>query len=270
MDEQRLDDVFDRFRGGAPLAVAAGADAAREAFRRRRHTRAVVAGAFAALAVAAPSVAFAAGAFDRTPPPPGVIASDPPARTTEPTQRTTAPPTTPPSTPPRPTEPADVPAAALLRELDVPAGYRYRGDAVDGDWSLAAIAASCDPPRGVEPPGVAQRGAAFRRGPDESLLQVVERMPTSSAARQWLDELPDRLGTDCGRVRFAVVAEDFAGDGSLVVRATADGGEPNLYVFVRQGPLLTQIWQKHQVTVGVAEDLGRAAADRLCQGTAAC
>lgn len=67
-----LDELFARFVAGGPLAVPAGADAARAVVRRRRRARAVAAGALAAVVIAAPVVAFAdGGRQEQLRPPPG-------------------------------------------------------------------------------------------------------------------------------------------------------------------------------------------------------
>ncbi|MDG4822072.1 hypothetical protein O7635_09425 [Asanoa sp. WMMD1127] len=282
MDEQHLDDLFGQFRAGPPLVVPAGAGAARQAFRHRRRVRVAASCVLAAVAVGVPSVGFATGAFDGTPKPPVMTTAPTPTPT-----RSTTPPTSPPASPPAtgspeptrtttaPVEPTSVPRAAMLREADLPAGYEYRGeDLSDADWTLAFLASICDPrPRDTEPRGVTQRDAVFGRDRDEPLFQRVYRMATPAAARSWLDGLPDRLGDECGgsgERRFTVVDTDFAGADAVLIRTDLGEGEPTFSLFVRQGPLLTQIWQKHETDVGALRDLGRAAADRLCQGTTAC
>ncbi|MEV0715737.1 hypothetical protein [Asanoa sp. NPDC050611] len=280
MDEQQLDEMFDRFRAGPPLAVPAGAGAARQAFRHRRRGRLATGCVLAVVAVGGPSVAFAAGAFDGTPRPP-VLTTGPttPDRSTPPTSPPTTSPTAPPPTTPgggpttaKPVEPTGVPSAAMLRASDLPDDYRYAGADVDGDWSLAATTIYCDPPpTGTEPDGTARRGAMFLREREEYVIQVVERMRSAAAAQRFIDGLAGQVdGRECGLLTYTVVDEGFAGDDSVLIRTSYEGRPADLYVFVRQGPLLTQIWQKLPEGVEPMREVARTAADRLCNGTTAC
>jgi hypothetical protein len=266
-----LDERFGRFRAGPPLVVPAGPAAARRVIAHRRRVSTVASCLLAAVAVGLPSVAFAAGAFDRTPHPPAVTDQPAPTRTPHPS---TPPPTRGRTQPPEetPSEPIVVPAEAMLRESDLPPGYRSRPASKNGDWTLAATASRCVDrrPAGTTPDYRAASEIAFLRGRDEPLLQTVFRMATPDDARRWLDGLPDRLGGDCGRMRFAVVDSGFAGERSVIIRVTAAEGEPNLYLFLQRGVLLTEIWEKHQTDVDAMRELGRKAADRLCAGTPAC
>jgi hypothetical protein len=273
VDERHLDEMFDRFRAGPPLARAAGAEAAKQAFRHRRRGRLAAGCVLAAAAVGVPSVAVATGEFDRTPKPPVVTtAPTTPDRSAPPTTPSTTRPASP-SSPSKPVEPSGVPRAAMLDATDLPAGYRYRGDDLsDADWTLAFVASTCMGDRRLldtEPLSVAKRDAAFGRGREESALQRVYRMPTPGVAKDWIDGLPDRVSGDCGRVRFVVVDTDFAGADSVLLRYDLDEGGSGFVVFVRQGPLLTQIAPPEE-TVAAMRDLARAAAQRLCAGTTAC
>ncbi|GAA1850723.1 hypothetical protein [Asanoa iriomotensis] len=275
MDEQHLDDMFDRFRSGPPLTVPAGAGAARQSFRQRRRGRLAAGCVVAALGVGVPSVAFAAGAFDRTPRPPVVTtAPTTPARPTPPS--TTPPPTTPGAKPTteKPVEPTTVPRAAMLRASDLPAGFEYRGggDFLGGDWTLAFIASQCRDRRLPDPePGDGpKRNAAFAHDSEGSVLQRVSRMPTPAAARDWIDGLPDRISGDCGGIRFTVVDTDFAGADAVLIRSESDAGGSDFLLFVRQGPLVTQISTWSGADLGALRDIAQAAAQRLCAGTTSC
>jgi hypothetical protein len=249
--DQDLDELFARFRAGPPLAVPAGAGAARHAFRRRRRSQTAAAGVLAAVAVGLPSVGFAAGAFDGPP----VVSGSPtaPSPSTAPLDDVTGP-------------GAGLPAAAMLRESDLPTGYRHLVPQVSDD-PLAGIGGRCF---AREPFGNARRVADFQRGDDQFLQQVVTRMDSAAAAQDWLDALPDVLHGDCGQLRITVADTGFAGAGSLLIRATPDKGEPGFYLLVRQGPLITQISQQDQTDAAALRELGRVAADRLCEGTSTC
>ncbi|GIF64094.1 hypothetical protein Ais01nite_21290 [Asanoa ishikariensis] len=253
----QVDELFARFRAGPPLAVPAGADAARQVSRRRRRSRTAAAGVLTAVAVGLPSVGFAVGVFDR---PPAV----------------SGPPTSPsPSTAPpdQVAEPDGLGAAVMLRESDLPAGYhRVPLYLIGSSRTLGHYAGGCAFPRsaGVNPLGKWMLEESYERGGDDDLYQVTERMDSSAATEAWLDALPDQLSSHCPRVRFTVVDTGFAGAGSTLIRVTANKGETNFYVFVRQGSLITQLWQRQQTDVAALRELGRVAADRLCEGTPTC
>jgi hypothetical protein len=248
MADQQLDELFARFRAGPPLAAPAGANAARLAFRRRRRSQTVAAGVLTTFAVGLPSVGFAAGVFDHPP-----VVNGAPSPSAAPTTDVTGP-------------GAALPAAAMLRESDLPTGYRHLVPQVSDD-PLAGIGGRCF---GREPLGNARRVAEFLRGDDQFLRQVVTRMDSAAAAQDWLDALPNVLRGDCIQLRITVADSGFAGEGSLLIRATADMGEPGFYLLVRQGPLITQISQQDQTDAAALVDLGRVAAERLCEGTSTC
>jgi hypothetical protein len=255
--DQHLDELFARFRAGPPLAAPAGAGAARHAFRRRRRSQTAAAGVLAAVAVGLPSVGFAAGVFDHSP----SVSGSPSPRTARPDDVTGP--------------GASLPITAMLRESDLPAGYRLVPLSEIGAYrTLSENAGDCagPPSTGIDARGNVRRLAAYQRGPDEGLYQVIDRMDSAAAAQDWLDGLPDRLRRHCGQLRFTVADTDFAGAGagSILIRVTPDTGESNLYLFVRQGPLITQIWQQHQTDAGALREVGRVAAERLCEGTSTC
>lgn len=95
-DLDQIEAAFTRFRSGGPLVAAAGPDAARAVFRRRRSTRAALGVVAAGLVLAAPVTAYATGVVgDDATPDPGI--SIPPTTVPPPT---TAPPSSPPTASP--------------------------------------------------------------------------------------------------------------------------------------------------------------------------
>ncbi|GIF46899.1 hypothetical protein DFJ67_2226 [Asanoa ferruginea] len=248
MTDQQLDELFARFRAGPPLAAPAGAHAARLVSRRRRRSQTVAAGVLTAVAVGLPSVGLAAGVFDRPPVKDGALIPS-----AAPMTDVTGP-------------GAALPAVAMLRESDLPAGYRHLVPQVSED-PQAGIGGRCF---GREPLGNARRVAQFMRGDHEFLQQVVTRMDSAAAAQDWLDALPDVLRGDCVPSRITVADSGFAGAGSLLIQARSDIGEPGFYLLVRQGPLITLISQQDQTDPAALVELGRVAADRLCAGTSSC
>ncbi|HEX5594827.1 MAG TPA: hypothetical protein VFX61_02230 [Micromonosporaceae bacterium] len=86
-----LDELFAQFVAGGPLAIPAGADAARAVIRKRRQMQGLTVGALTALAIAVPMVAFASDMGKEvvpapadngpTSPPPTPSVSDPPSPT---------------------------------------------------------------------------------------------------------------------------------------------------------------------------------------------
>ncbi|MEV4536710.1 hypothetical protein AB0J82_23285 [Asanoa sp. NPDC049518] len=254
-----VDELFARFRAGPPLAVPAGADAARRASRRRRRSQTAAAGVLTAVAVGLPSVGFAAGAFDHPPAVSGPPTSPSPSTSTAPPDQVTGP----------GVDLRDV----MLRESDLPAGYhRVELYKISKPRTLDKNAGACAFPRsaGVNPLGRWHWDESYERGDDEDFYQITDKMDSSAAAEAWLDNLPEQLRSHCPRVRFTVVETGFAGADSTLIRVNANKGEPNSYVFVRQGDLITQIWLRNQNDAAALRDLGRVAAGRLCEGTATC
>lgn len=277
MPDQDFDDQFAGFRAGGPLVVPAGPAAARQVHRRRRRVRLAVGTAIAAALVAVPVAALAVddGSPDRPnvtatgdPTPPGPTPSQPftptppPAASSEPTDQPSSEATDSP-----PADPIAIPASAMLRNADVPDGYRFAEDDADGDWTLNFLFSMCDVPGPEAGPAVDTRERAFR-GPnrDESVLERVERFPSTTGARERTEIVREKVD-DCAQQE--VVATGFAGDESFVVR-TDFGTTFTLNVVVRQGGLVAEVWQKHLTDVDAARDLGRAAAERLCAGTYSC
>lgn len=258
--------------------------------QRTRRTRiaASLAGVVA-VAVVAGGAAALAGGPDAAPLPvtPGTGSPTPtstptPSTTPEPTRSPSAPSrpddassSRPPQTSSRPTtasaDPA-IPAAAMLQNGDGPAGYRVAGGDIDGNWNLAFSAAGCTP---ADHPlfqldARAERGRRLSGGPDRMVLQRVERLSPRDADR-YIGLVRDRVESCGGKnVTLSVLAGGFAGEESVLVRARYAGGGEALHLFVRQGDLVSELWQKGLTDPAASRELGRDAARRLCAGTESC
>ncbi|MEH0822001.1 MULTISPECIES: hypothetical protein [unclassified Micromonospora] len=282
----------DLYRDTEHLSWAPTEQVRRRGRQRTRRTRiAASLASVVAVAVVAGGVAALAGGPDAAPLPvtPGT-GSPTPTSTPTSTPSTTPGPNRSPSAPSRPdgasssrppqtssrptTAAADpaIPTAAMLQNGDGPAGYRVSGGDIDGDWNLAFSAAGCT--RADHPlfrlDARAERGRRLSGGPDRMVLQRVERLSSRDADR-YLGLVRDRVDS-CGggSVTLTVVASGFAGEESVLVRARYTSGGESLHLFVRQGDLVSELWQKGLTDLAASRELGRDAARRLCAGTDSC
>jgi hypothetical protein len=271
MREPDIDDLFARYRAGSPLTIPAGPDAARLVSRHRRRVRLVVVAAVTALAVIVPGVAYtfanprAATNIGNTPtasPSTSDTVNASPGPSNSPSNSLSG-------SPPAgsdPTGPAEVPAAAMLRQSDVPAGWTYQGEDIDGDWTFEAFQSYCSRTVVDRPPGRDNRGANFTSsGP--SILQMVERFADASKYMAYVRASVRPCTVQ--PLHQEIVREGFAGDDSLVVETGGEGAGKDTYVFVRVGSLVSQVWYK-ETTVPNAVLLGQRAAARLCAGVDSC
>ncbi|MFC8618217.1 hypothetical protein ACFT9M_17635 [Micromonospora purpureochromogenes] len=278
----------DLYRDTEHLSWAPTDQVRRRGRQRIRRTR-IAAGlaSVVAVAVVAGGVAALAGGRDAAPLPvtPGTGSPTPtstPSTDPGPTRSPSAPsrpddasPSRPPQTSSRPTtsaaDPA-IPTAAMLQNGDGPSGYRVAGGDIDGDWNLAFSAAGCA--RADHPlfrlDARAERGRRLSGGPDRMVLQRVERLSPRDADR-YLGLVRDRVDS-CGgeSVTLTVVASGFAGEESVLVRARYTSGGEALHLFVRQGDLVSELWQKGLTDPAASRELGRDAARRLCAGIDSC
>lgn len=271
MPEVDIHDVFERFRSGGPLMIPAGPDAARRTSRRRRRIRLSAAAAAAVVvAVAAPVIAYDLVSRGGTP---DVGSSPTPTVATPPTTTPTA------TNPPSPTpdgEPTDGPAATALQRSDVPAGFRYEGDDIVGDWTLEFAAQLCAEPHNLRglPSPEARWGATFWTGRDPESLAILQRVDQYSVAdAQAYVQAVHGMAQGCVQsfgdpMTWTVENQGFAGDDSLVLRWEG-GGVDNTYIVVRVAGLVTQIWYK-DTDIPDPVVLGQRAAARLCEGMSAC
>lgn len=263
------------------------AEQVRERARRRtRHTR-LVAGLASAVAVAvvATSAVAVAGNSDPAPPLPPATNGPSPSPTVIPTPTmpptpapapTTAPPSQPPETADRPTlgpPSPDVPAAAMLRVADLPAGFRAAGDDLDGDWSFHAGTLYACKEDGQSWPGEkAFRGAVFSKGSGGTVTERVERHSEEDAKSTMGNVRREVVGCEPRNQDDGEGMEVFdsrlAGDESLLVGMVGQRSAGR-WLFVRQGGLVAQVWLKG---VDPAEDqrIAERTAARLCAGTDAC
>ncbi|MGK5442581.1 hypothetical protein ACSNN7_12295 [Micromonospora sp. URMC 105] len=281
----------DLYRDTEHLSWSPTEQVRRRGRQRTRRTRiAACLASVVAVAVVAGGVAALAGGPDAAPLPvtPGT-GSPTPTSTPTPTPSITPGPNRSPSAPARPDDASSrppqtssrptiasadpaIPTAALLQNGDGPAGYRVAGSDIDGDWNLAFSAAGCA--RADHPlfrlDARAERGRRLSGGPDRMVLQRVERLSPRDADR-YIGLVRDRVAS-CGgeNVTLTVVAGGFAGEESVLVRARYAGGGEALHLFVRQGDLVSELWQKGLTGPAASRELGRDAARRLCAGTDGC
>ena len=256
--------------------------------RRTRQTRiaATLAGAVAVALVATGVVALAGGrevaptpvlpATGSPSPTPSSSPTPSPTPSSTPSTRNTpgAPSSSPSTTSGQPTKgPADpaVPAQALLRASDLPPGYRAAGSDVDGDWSLDfATSFTCvDTPRHPAKER-AERGAVFSKPNVSSVIERVRRYSLEGAKAE-MDWARRAVGCELRdeRSTLAIVDSGFAGDGSLLIRFSAEG-KISYTLFVRQGDLVAEVWLGSLTSQTEARRVAQRAADRLCAGTDPC
>ncbi|HEX5594823.1 MAG TPA: hypothetical protein VFX61_02210 [Micromonosporaceae bacterium] len=269
-----LDNMFAEFREGAPLVTPAGPGAARTVIRQRRRVQASAITGLAALVIAAPMVAYAAVAPEKNAPPPalsspGLTRSPFPSPTVSPSASSSAS-TSPPSSPA--TEPSHIPAAAMLQVADLPSRFKPESKNSHSNSSFASTTIYCPAggPTTVPPPVIDRRAREFVGGMDEPLAQTVTRYAPAAAA-QVLAAVPVQvMHCDSGpNIEQSIVDRNFAGDESLLVY-TKIGSTENLHIFVRQGGLVTEIWQKGLTDRDEARRLAQRAAQRLCAATHTC
>ncbi|MGI5524574.1 hypothetical protein ACQEUX_27065 [Micromonospora sp. CA-259024] len=284
------DSLFtDLFRDTEQLTWHPTEQVRQRARRRTRQTRiaSVLAGAVAVAVVATGAVALAGGQ-DGAPTPvlpatgsptPTPVPSATPSRTPSPPPATSNTPVAPPSSPSATsdrsptgsTNPA-VPAAAMLRLSDLPAGFTMTEGDVDGDWSLESVSIYCRNASSSTAVGqIAQRTVSFD-SPTASMIQRVTRHSAGNAATV-LDRVRAKF-SDCTPIRtgdsLSVLADGLgAGDESLLVGSTIEG-EPSRWLVVRQGDLVAQVTLDMDTTPEEARTYARPVAQRLCAGTDAC
>ncbi|MFI7662663.1 hypothetical protein ACIBTW_27665 [Micromonospora parva] len=254
--------------------------------RRTRQTKiaATLAGAVAVALIATGAVALAGGreaaptpvlpatgSPTPTPAPPATSAppSPPPTSTTP-----TTPAAPPSSTSGRPsagtTDPA-IPAAAMLRLSDLPAGFTMTTGDVDGDWSVESVSIYCrELPSRASHGRIAQRTVSYD-SPTTGMVQQVVRYSGGNAARD-VDRIR-AMFTGCvtgSTSSLSVLADGLgAGDESLLVGSDIEG-VPSRWLVVRQGDLVAQLTMDMNSGPEDARQYARRVAQRLCAGTDAC
>lgn len=273
MPELDINEVFERFKSGGPLMIPAGPDAARRVSERRRTIRlsTAVATAVVLVTVGASVVAYDLVPRGNTPDVGSSLTPTAPPPTDIPT--TTATPD-----PPSPTATGQPDGPPVLQPSDAPAGFRYEGDTIRGDWTLEFAASLCAPPNPLAgvPSATTQWEALFRTGsdPDEyiAIHQRVADYAAADAAGAYVAAVR-RLAQECvptidDQATPTITHQGFAGDDSLVLsydRASSF----STYIVVRVDDLVTQIWYPDTVAVDPVQ-LGQRAAARMCAATTAC
>ncbi|MCX5119777.1 hypothetical protein OG992_21555 [Micromonospora sp. NBC_00362] len=278
----------DLFRDTEHLSWPPTAQVRERGRRRTRQTRiaAALAAVVAVALVATGAVALAGGREGAPTPVLPATGSPTPTPTPTPTpsatsaaprsSTTSTTPAAPPSSPSRTpsagsTKPA-IPAAAMLRLSDLPAGFTMAEDDIDGDWSLESVSIYCrEAPTGTSNGRLAQRTVSFD-SPTDRMIQRVVRFSIRDAAREM--DAVRALFTDCkprgATSSMSVLADGLgAGDESLLVGSDIDGVRSR-WLVVRQGDLVAQVALDMDTTPKEALRYARPVAQRLCAGTDTC
>lgn len=153
--------------------------------------------------------------------------------------------------------PVPVPVTAMLQPADLGSGWTVSAEEVMGDWNFGYTLTQCSTPLWSTPDYVAMRGRQFSLGSGGAYVpQEVRRYGSDLHARLVLmaavrnaSVCPEIVKVDRGNgqiygtMRLAIVAEDFAGDGSVLLResyTSAAGTSVGLRVFVRKGAHVTE------------------------------
>jgi hypothetical protein len=254
MREPDVNGLFDQFRAGGPLVVAAGAEAARRVHRRRR-TRRMLAIAVAVVAIVTiPAVTMTfAGPRQVVDLPVGSPSAGAATPGPEP-------------------EPTYLPPEAMLQLADVPAGWSDGGQDLDGDWSYDSMSIYCPQGGDVGRLGGALqvRGQTFVNGSVVGVIERVERYREADATTFFLALRGWVSLCDAGDgMEQAIVDEGFAGEQSVLILSNVRGVQ-NLHIFVRQGGLIAEVVPGDVTDLDGARTLAERAAARLCHGTTAC
>jgi hypothetical protein len=201
----------------------------------------------------------------------------PPGQTTSPSPSASAAPS-----PSHSVEPPsmEIPLAALLQASDVGTGYATSDDPQGDDHgSILMLMSYCG--EGDYSTAAEHRLAYHRRSVGRSeqqyLYEEVNRYEPTWAARHVIDlraALPrcqtvDIMGDPNHRVTLDVVATDFTGHESLLLRETF-GNESQYHAVVRQGDVEARL----RIHIGATDSEARAivvnAAERLCAAVPSC
>jgi hypothetical protein len=260
-----INEVFERFKSGGPLMIPPGPDAARRTSQRRRRVQlTALAAAAAVVAITAPVIAYNNIAFQNGPlevgsPVTPTVETPNPVWTTSPTP-----------------DSDDEPITPVLQPSDVPAGYQYEGDNIDGDWTLEFASQVCAPPNNLAgaPWADTRWGASFRNGSGPTSHAILQRVDQHTVAdAQAYVQAVRAMAQGCVQqfgdpMTWAIEHQGFAADDSLVLSWDGDGFG-NTYVVVRAGGLVTQLWYRDTDIIDPVQ-LGQRAADRLCAGPITC
>jgi len=164
----------------------------------------------------------------------------------------------------------------FLQPDDVGSGYRLVSDGQgSGDWTFEFTASVLGCQQSEVPPSdITRRDRTLSRGTPEAedaLTQYVARYRPGDAAR-YLDQVRARVNAckpENGK-SIKVGAQRFAGQDALLIEVNYGDGSTTKHVLIRQGDLLSEFFTKPERSSAAAEELGRKAALRLCQGSPVC
>ena len=236
---------------------------------RRRVSRAAAAAGLAAALVIVVAVGSTWAIGRNSAVPPGHTTSPSPSASAEPSPTKSTEPT-----------PAEIPLAALLQASDVGIGYTTSDDQQGDDHgSILMLMSYCgegDYSTAAEH-WLAYHRRSVGRSEQQYLYEEVNRYEPTWAARHVSDlraalprcETVDILGDPNHRVSLNVVATDFTGDESLLLKGTR-GDETQYHAVIRRGDLEARL----RIHIGATESEARAivvnAAERLCEAVPSC
>ena len=244
---------------------------------RRRASRVVAVAGLAAAVVVVVAIGSTLAFGRKTVMPPGQTTSPSPSASAEPSPTSSAGPS-----PSYSVEPPsmEIPLAALLQASDVGTGYATSDDPQGDDHgSILMLMSYCgegDYSTAAEH-WLAYHRRSVGRSEQQYLYEEVNRYEPTWAARHVSDlraALPrcqtvDIMGDPNHRVTLHVVATDFTGDESLLLRETF-GNESQYHAVVRQGDVEARL----RIHIGATDSEARAivvnAAQRLCAAVPSC
>ncbi|MDQ7911342.1 hypothetical protein RB614_43320 [Phytohabitans sp. ZYX-F-186] len=271
MSEQ-LTVLFERLRGSQPPTPFAAPAQVRRRGRQRTHRQALAAGS-AVLAVAGLGTGWALGTVDGSPTPPALSPSSPSSSSPSSSSPSSSPSRPATVTPRFTVAPRSVEASRLLEPEDFPVGGLHTSELEDQgpdgpEWPWVSVVGGCPEYRAEDYPTVANRHDA--RGlmySDTSWYawETVESYPDAAAnladVREAIATCPAYQYPGGVEIQQTVVAEQFAGDDSLLVRVRR-GASTDYMVVVRVGGLVATVMYS-QGPEADARDLATAMAARL-------
>jgi hypothetical protein len=169
-----------------------------------------------------------------------------------------------------------VPLSAMLSPADAgSSGWSRNDDGASGDWTVAYTISRCPSSSDAGYAGSIDDRAGELTGPGErSVIQSVRAFPTVAAARSYLSWVRTNVNR-CASfqleqpVSMSIPATGFAGDESLTVKIVGYDQKVDMYGFVREGNLVTEILPSENTQARVSQ-LGGRAASRMCAVTRTC
>jgi hypothetical protein len=276
-------ELFTPFVRDAAALVFEPSTSVRHRGARRRQRRRVVIATCAVLAVAGITATSAWGLRQQGAGPNVATTSSPTPQPTLPSATPSEPPASPtpsatPSTTSAPSGTTPIPREALLRPADV--GTGYTGEPYEGDdhGAIGMMLAYCGQSSGAAPEHrLLTDKWSINRGEGVYVFEDVSRYKPGWAAQHMRDlraaapRCPtiDVGGNPDNRETFTVVAVDFAGTGSILIRVVGKD-ETEYLAVVQQGDVEARLRIHNGSTQAQARAIAVKAAERLCAATPTC